>query len=187
MTLGNLAAFFQTDVRRLLAYSTISQVGYLLMPVAAAQGSDIARAALLYYLAAYAVTNLGAFAVVCALPEARSLPDYRGLLRSRPGPALSLIACLLGLLGTPPTAVFLGKLEVFTAAADADLGWLTVLAAVNTIASLFYYLRWIRPIVSGGGETGVVPVEPPAVVLAYAAATASVALGVAGGAVLDAL
>lgn len=68
MSLGNLAAFFQQDVKRLLAYSTISQVGYLLMPVAMAGRSDLAQEALLFYAAAYAVTNLGAFAVVCALP-----------------------------------------------------------------------------------------------------------------------
>ncbi|MEK8142289.1 proton-conducting transporter membrane subunit [Streptomyces sp. M10(2022)] len=84
MTLGNLAAFFQTDVKRLLAYSTISQVGYLLMPVAVATAAGTAQPALLYYLAAYAVTNLGAFAVVCALPQASSLDDYRGLAHRRP-------------------------------------------------------------------------------------------------------
>ncbi|MGH3949686.1 MAG: NADH-quinone oxidoreductase subunit N, partial [Pseudonocardiaceae bacterium] len=145
MTLGNLAAFFQTNVRRLLAYSTISQVGYLLMAVAATTKSTLALPSLLLYLAAYAITNLGAFAVVCALPLAQSINDYTGLRRRRPWLALSLVVCLLGLIGTPPTGVFAGKLTVFTAAFDAGLGWLVVLAAVNTVASVFYYLRWIAP------------------------------------------
>ncbi|WP_151477420.1 NADH-quinone oxidoreductase subunit N [Streptomyces albicerus] len=186
MTLGNLAAFFQSDVKRLLAYSTISQVGYLLMPVAVAVRSDEAQQALLYYLAAYAVTNLGAFAVVCALPRAVNLDDYRGLARQRPLLALSLVICLLGLVGTPPTAVFLGKLEIFTAAVDGGYAWLAVLAAVNTVASLFYYLRWIVPAVSRGEGTVLRDGDGDgtARVVAYAAATASLGLGLAGGPVL---
>ncbi|WP_420000655.1 NADH-quinone oxidoreductase subunit N [Streptomyces boninensis] len=187
MTLGNLAAFFQTDVKRLLAYSTISQVGYLLLPVAVAVRSDDAQPALLYYLAAYALTNLGAFAVVCALPHAHTLADYRGLLRRHPWLTLSLIVCLLGLLGTPPTAVFLGKLQIFTAAVDGGYAWLAVVAAINTVASLFYYLRWIYPAVSGTAAESTKHVVRPAALLAYAAAAASVALGVAGGPVLDLL
>ncbi|WP_407562367.1 NADH-quinone oxidoreductase subunit N [Streptomyces sp. 184] len=187
MTLGNLAAFFQTDVKRLLAYSTVSQVGYLLLPVAVATRTDEAQRALLYYLAAYALTNLGAFAVVCALPHARTLADYRGLLRAHPGLALSLVVCLLGLLGTPPTAVFLGKLEVFTAAVDGGYTWLAALAAVNTVASLFYYLRWIRPALSADDGPRPHPLVPSAALTAYATAAASVALGVTAGPVLELL
>ncbi|MEU3253404.1 proton-conducting transporter membrane subunit [Streptomyces sp. NPDC006997] len=184
MTLGNLAAFFQRDVRRLLAYSTVSQVGYLLMPVAVADRSDLAQQALLFYLAAYAVTNLGAFAVVCALPERRETSDYRGLARDRPGLAAALGVCLLGLLGTPPTAVFLGKLEAFGAAFDGGFAWLAVVAAVNTVASLFYYLRWLAPAVFPPRDA--VPDEPvrTASVTAYAAAALSVVLGLTGGPVL---
>ncbi|GAA3996741.1 NADH-quinone oxidoreductase subunit N [Streptomyces plumbiresistens] len=191
MTLGNLGAFFQQDVKRLLAYSTISQVGYLLMPVAVAGRSDLAQQALLYYLAAYTVTNLGAFAVVCALPRAQSLEDYRGLARERPLLAASLVVCLLGLVGTPPTAVFLGKLEAFSAVFDGGYAWLAALAAANTVASLFYYLRWIVPAVSRGGgsssEAAAVEGDRTARVVAYAAAAVSVGLGLAAGPVLDAL
>ncbi|MBO8195534.1 NADH-quinone oxidoreductase subunit N, partial [Streptomyces oryzae] len=146
MTWGNLAAFLQTGVKRLLAYSTISQVGYLLMALAVATRSDLAQRGLLFYLAAYALTNLGAFAVVTALPEARTVRDYRGLARHRPGLAAVLLVCLLGLVGTPPTGVFLGKLEVFTAAVDGGYTWLAALAVANTVASLFYYLRWLAPL-----------------------------------------
>ncbi|MEU3750163.1 MULTISPECIES: NADH-quinone oxidoreductase subunit N [Streptomyces] len=187
MTLGNLAAFFQDDVKRLLAYSTISQVGYLLLPVAVAGRSDLAQEALLYYVAAYAVTNLGAFAVVCALPQATRLADYRGLARRRPLLAASLVICLLGLVGTPPTAVFVGKLEAFSAAFDGGYAWLAVLAAVNTVASLFYYLRWIVPAVSRGDGAALAGEDRPARGIAYTATVMSVGLGLAAGPVLPAL
>ncbi|MDQ3611724.1 MAG: NADH-quinone oxidoreductase subunit N [Actinomycetota bacterium] len=145
MTLGNLAAFFQDSPRRLLGWSTVSQAGYLLMAVAVAGRADLAMPSLLLYLAAYSVTNLGAFAVVACLEQRQTLADYRGLARSRPALAGALAICLLGLVGTPPTAVFVGKVVVFGAAWDGGLAWLVVLAAVNTVASLFYYLRWLAP------------------------------------------
>ncbi|WP_434621122.1 NADH-quinone oxidoreductase subunit N [Arthrobacter sp. A5] len=143
MTLGNLAAFFQARVLRLLSYSTISQVGYLLMVTAAVGHSELALPSLLFYLLGYTVTNLGAFAVVCAFTTLRTLDDYRGFFRRHRWLALSLIFCLFGLIGTPPTAVFVGKLTAFTAALDAGFGWLVVLALINSVASVFYYLRWI--------------------------------------------
>jgi NADH-quinone oxidoreductase subunit N len=182
MTLGNLAAFFQTNVRRLLAYSTISQIGYLLMAVAAAGRATLALPSLLLYLAAYAVTNLGAFAVVSAFPRATTVDDYTGLRHHRPWLAASLAVCLLGLVGTPPTGVFAGKLTVFTATLDAGLGWLAVVAAVNTVASVFYYLRWIVPAMRAGSALG--PPDRPALVTAYVAAPVSVAIGVLAGPVL---
>ncbi|MFE1441988.1 NADH-quinone oxidoreductase subunit N [Streptomyces sp. NPDC058739] len=189
MTLGNLAAFFQRDVKRLLAYSTISQVGYLLLPVAVAGRAELDQEALLFYLAAYALTNLGAFAVVCALPGARTVDDYRGLARTHPALLAALVVCLLGLVGTPPTAVFLGKLEVFSAAFDGGYAWLVVVAAVNTVASLFYYLRWIAPAyvarADAGGVASPGATSRSAAMVAYGAAAGSVVLGLLGGAVLD--
>lgn len=190
MTLGNLAAFFQDDVRRLLAYSTISQVGYLLMAVAAADRAALAMPSLGLYLAAYAVTNLGAFAVVAALPRARVIADYRGLATRHRLLTFSLVICLLGLIGTPPTAVFVGKLTVFTAAVDAGLAWLAVVVAVvNTMASVFYYLRWIAPAFR---RPDAVPAELPpvgrsSVRSAHIAAAASLVLGVLAGPVLAVL
>ncbi len=187
MTLGNLAAFFQDNVRRLLAYSTISQVGYVLMAVAVATRSDLALPALLFYLAAYAVTNLGAFAVVAELPHATRLADYRGLARRHPGLAAVLGVCLLGLVGTPPTGVFLGKLEVFTATINGGFTWLAVVAVINTVASLFYYLRWITPTflaIPDREKDTLVPAGRFSALGAYAAGAASLALGIAGGLVL---
>ncbi|WP_104522597.1 NADH-quinone oxidoreductase subunit N [Blastococcus atacamensis] len=160
MTLGNLAAFSQTDVLRLLAYSTVSQVGYLFMVVAVAARTDVAVPALAIYLAAYAVTNIGAFAAIAATPAARTITDWvTGAARHR-WVVGSLAVCLLGLVGTPPTAVFVGKLAVFTAAWDGGLAWLVVVAAGNTVASLFYYLRWMAPAFAGVA-TAPVPAEGP--------------------------
>ncbi|MDJ1138497.1 NADH-quinone oxidoreductase subunit N [Streptomyces iconiensis] len=203
MTLGNLAAFFQRDVRRLLAYSTVSQIGYLLVPVAVAARTELARPALLFYVAAYALTNLGAFAVVCAVPGARGIDDYRGLGRSRPLLVAALAVCLLGLVGTPPTAVFLGKVGVFGAAVDGGWTWLAAVTAVNTVASLFYYLRWLAPAAFGSAAAeraaGADPLahgplthcpsahRPLATATAYTAAAASLALGIGSAPVLDLL
>ncbi|MDF5752196.1 NADH-quinone oxidoreductase subunit N [Spongiactinospora sp. TRM90649] len=178
MTLGNLAAFRQDDVRRLLAYSTISQAGYILVPVAVAGRTPLAVPALLYYLGAYAVTNLGAFAVVAATRRT-SLEGQAGLARGSPGLAVSLTVCLLGLVGTPPTAVFIGKLLVLGAAWDGGQPWLAVAVVLNTVASLFYYLRWIRPVFTGTGEApGITPV---AAWIAHVAAVVSILLGVGAG------
>ncbi|MGA8211391.1 MAG: NADH-quinone oxidoreductase subunit N, partial [Nocardioidaceae bacterium] len=143
MTLGNLAAYPQSDPRRLLGWSTVSQVGYLLVPVAVAGRSELAQPALLLYLAGYAVTNLAAFAVTCSLPERRDLRSYRGLSRSQPLLAGALVVALLGLVGTPPTAVFVGKVTVTAAAWDGGLAWLAVAVVLNTVLSLYYYLRWV--------------------------------------------
>ncbi len=198
MTLGNLAAFGQTEVLRLLAYSTVSQVGYLFMVVAVAARSDLAVPALAVYLAGYAVTNIGAFAAVAAAPTARTIADWTAAVGRRRWLVVSLVVCLLGLVGTPPTAVFVGKLAVFSAAWDGGLSWLVVLAAVNTVASLFYYLRWITPGAVGssahtrrpdegeptGPRTAVGTfrrtVQRPAVVL-HSAAVGSVLLGIGSG------
>ncbi|RKS75069.1 NADH-quinone oxidoreductase subunit N [Actinomadura pelletieri DSM 43383] len=185
MTLGNLAAFGQDNVRRLLAYSTVSQAGYLLVPVAMAGRTDLAEPAVLYYLAAYAVTNVGAFAVVLAAGR-DDLAGYTGLLRGSPLLGLSLVVCLLGLVGTPPTAVFVGKVLMFGAALDGGHAWLAVVAAGNTVASVFYYLRWIVPLF--GRRPDVPPPRPArgASAVAVVAAALSVLLGIGSGLALTA-
>ena len=188
MTLGNLAAFFQESVKRLLGYSTISQVGYLLMAPVVAGRSDLAFPALALYLAAYAVTNAGAFAVVAAARVGPSLQDWQGFARRSPALAVALLVCLLGLVGTPPTGVFVGKLTVFSATAEGDYGWLVVVAAVNTVISLFYYLRWLAPVFRSpdpGADPGADGVaEPWSRAAALTAAAASVAVGLGAGVVL---
>ena len=184
MTLGNLAAYAQTDPARLLGWSTVSQVGYLLVPVAVVGRTALALPALLLYLGAYAVTNLAAFAVVAAFPARRRLDDYRGLARRRPWVGGALLVSLLGLVGTPPTAVFVGKLTIAAAAWSAGSAWLAVAVAANTLASLFYYLRWIAPAYGAAGKSDAkADARLWAAGAAVAAGTASIALGLAAGAV----
>lgn len=143
MTLGNLAALRQSDVRRLLGWSSVSQSGYALMAVVVV-GTDVqAMRALLTFLAAYALANLAAFAVVTHLRGRTALGDYRGLARAQPIATTVLILALLSLVGIPPLVGFFGKFLLFEAAIDAGYGWLAVVAAINTVVSLFYYLRVI--------------------------------------------
>jgi NADH-quinone oxidoreductase subunit N len=183
MTLGNLAAYWQNDPRRLLGWSTVSQVGYLLVPIAVVGRSELALPSLLFYLAGYTVTNSAAFAVSTALPQARELGAYRGLLRARPELAGALLIALLGLLGTPPTAVFVGKLTTATAAWDGGSSWLAVVVFINTLASLFYYLRWIIPAFQRSDEPGLAAFSAGrwSTGAALLAAGLSLALGVAAG------
>ncbi|KPN46805.1 NADH-quinone oxidoreductase subunit N, partial [Mycobacterium intracellulare subsp. chimaera] len=187
MTLGNLAAYWQQDPRRLLGWSTVSQIGFLLVPVSVAHRSDLALPSMLFYLAGYTLTNSAAFAVSTALPRWRDLDSYRGLARVRPWLAIALVVALLGLVGTPPTAVFVGKLTTATAAWDGGLAWLAVVVLVNSLISLFYYLRWIIPVFQRPeSETGARP-ENWSTVTAVLAASLSLALGIAAGPVWELL
>ena len=145
MTLGNLAALTQTNVKRLLAYSTIAQAGYLLIGLIAR--SVLGREALLLYLTAYLFMNLGAFACVAAVVEAtgsESVEAFRGLSRRAPALALAGAVCLLSLAGLPPLFGFVGKLLLFRSALEAHLPVLAVAAAVNSAAALYYYVNLIR-------------------------------------------
>ncbi len=184
MTLGNLAAYWQQDPRRLLGWSTVSQVGFLLVPIAVIGRSDLAVASLLFYLGGYTVTNSAAFAVSTALPGRRDLASYRGLARARPWLAAALLVALLGLVGTPPTAVFIGKLTTAAAAWDGGQAWLAVVVFANSLISLFYYLRWIIPSFQqpASPEEGFAPIRWSSGT-AVVAATLSLALGVAAGAI----
>jgi len=180
MTFGNLAALWQRDVVRLLAYSSIAQSGYLLMGVAALSASDQGLPALVYYAIAYAATNLAAFAVVLAVQRERGSVDvsaFAGLGRTHPWWTAALILAFLSLLGLPPLSGFVGKLEVFTAAIDAGQAWLAVVAVVNTVVSLFYYLRVIAPTVlePAADDDGAAAIVRPAPALSIALAVATVA------------
>ncbi|MFD2764945.1 NADH-quinone oxidoreductase subunit N [Micromonospora eburnea] len=195
MTLGNLAAYWQSDPRRLLGWSTVSQVGFLLVPVVAAGRSGLALPSLLVYLTGYTVTNIAAFAVGAALPRRRRLADWRGVAVGRPGLAAALVVALLGLVGTPPAAVFVGKLTTATAAWDGGYAWLTAAVFANSVLSLFYYLRWIAPTYRSAGPTpsewgepvpsNGEPPRPWSTRLAVLAAALSLVVGVAAGPLWD--
>lgn len=185
MTLGNLAALTQDDVRRLLGWSTVSQVGYLLAAAAVVGLDDLGRPALLFFVVGYALSNLAAFAVVAVAPERRALADWAGFATRHPALGAALVVALLGLVGTPPTAVFIGKTTIMGATWDAGLAWLAIAVAVNTVASLSYYLRWIRAALGPGGGTGHPTGETgpnrASVLAALVAAGASIVVGLAAG------
>ncbi|MBW3663655.1 MAG: NADH-quinone oxidoreductase subunit N [Actinobacteria bacterium] len=145
MTLGNLAALWQDDVRRLLGWSSVSQSGYGLMAIVAIGHSDRAIPALITFLIAYALANLAAFGVVVELRGRTAIADYDGLARARPWLAAVLVVAFLSLVGIPPLAGFVAKLELFTATIDAGYAWLAIAAVLNTVVSLFYYLRVLGP------------------------------------------
>ncbi|MGW0652745.1 NADH-quinone oxidoreductase subunit N [Streptomyces sp. 2-1] len=154
MTVGNVGALRQRSTRaysavRLLAWSSVGQAGYLLVPIAAAAYSEDAEKAIgstVAYALMYAAVNLGAFAVAALVARTKPLnrvSDYRGLYASRPLAALVLGFFLLCLAGLPPGIIGLfAKVTVFSAAVDAGLGWLAVVMAVNVVIALFYYLQW---------------------------------------------
>lgn len=170
----------QDNVKRLLAYSSVSQMGYAMMALAVAGRAPSALPSLLTYAAAYAVTNICAFAVLAALPARERLTDWRGAGRAHPALVAALIVALLGLVGTPPTAVFVGKLGVFTAAWEGGLAWLVVVAALNTVASLYYYLRWLAPAVlpgTGPPAGAGVPAARPAAAVAYLSGSGALLAG----------
>ncbi len=148
MILGNLVAIWQTNIKRLLAYSSIAHAGYVLVAVAAAGHPAVAdrgvQAALLYLLA-YTFTNLGAFAVAIAVERddgsGVELGDFVGLGRQRPLLALLMTLFMLSLTGIPLTAGFVGKWYVFLSAVDAGMIWLAVLGVVTSVLGAYYYLR----------------------------------------------
>lgn len=154
MTIGNVGALRQQSTRaysavRLLAWSSVGQAGYLLVPIAAAAYSQDAEKAIgstVAYALMYAAVNLGAFAIAALVARTKPLnriSDYRGLYASRPLSALVLGFFLLCLAGLPPGIIGLfAKVTVFSAAVDAGLGWLAVVMAVNVVIALFYYLQW---------------------------------------------
>ncbi|WP_254811928.1 NADH-quinone oxidoreductase subunit N [Streptomyces cavourensis] len=151
MTVGNVAALRQRADRdrsavRLLAWSSVAQAGYLLVPVAAAYSSDEQIGSTVAYALMYAVVNLGAFAVAALVSRTHPgnrVDDYRGLYATRPLAALALGFFLLCLAGLPPGIIGLfAKVTVFSAAVDAGLGWLAVVMAVNVVIALYYYLQW---------------------------------------------
>ncbi|GAB2729655.1 NADH-quinone oxidoreductase subunit N [Halomonas garicola] len=143
MTLGNLAALAQTDLRRLLGWSSVSQSGYMLMAIVVVGSGGGALPALLAFLVAYALANLLAFAIVTHLRGRTDIEHYHGLAYRRPLVTAALIVSLLSLVGIPPLVGFFGKFLLFEVTIEAGYIWLAVAAALNTLISLYYYLRVI--------------------------------------------
>jgi NADH-quinone oxidoreductase subunit N len=149
MTLGNVVAVVQTNVKRMMAYSSIAQAGYILIGFVASlqqQNSD-GNAAVLFFILVYVLTNLGAFAGIIALADltgGERIEDFRGLWRRAPLLSLCTACCLLSLAGIPPFAGFLSKILLFSAAWGLGQQWLVVVALLNSVLSLVYYGRIVK-------------------------------------------
>jgi NADH-quinone oxidoreductase subunit N len=184
MTLGNLVAIVQDNLKRLLAYSSIAHAGYVLLGVLAG-GPEGFRAVALY-LAVYVVMNMGAFAVVSAVDRetgSERIEGYRGLGKRSPLLALVMVVFLVSLTGLPPTAGFIGKLYLFSALIARGGTWLWVLALIgvlNSVVSLFYYARVMKAMYLEAAPADAKPVigRSPAGVLAVALAVPTLVLGV---------
>ena len=157
-TFGNLAAYGQTNLKRLLAYSTIAHAGYMMMPVAAAvamieknpAGARDAVSALVVYISIYVFMNLAAFAGVAFLRNAagsEDLSDYSGLVRSSPGFVVCMAIVMFSLLGLPPLSGFAAKVTIFISLIQANMFALLIVGVLNTVLSLFYYLRVVKVMV----------------------------------------
>jgi len=149
MLLGNLVAAVQSNVKRMMAYSSIAQAGYILVGFIASfvSRNGSGNSAVLFFLLVYVLTNLGAFCGIIALANATGgerIEDFRGLARRAPALSAGTALCLLSLAGIPPMAGFVSKIFVFTAAWSAGLGWLVIVALLSSVVSLVYYGRIVK-------------------------------------------
>jgi NADH-quinone oxidoreductase subunit N len=189
MIIGTVVGVAQTSLKRMLAYSSIAHGGYLLLGIIA--GNDVGKAAILYYLAAYALTNLGAFGIIALLGSKDrandDLRDYAGLWNSHPALAALMTFFLLSLGGFPPTAGFIAKWYVFSAAIGAGYYGLAIIGVLSSVVSVFFYLRVV--VMMYMSERDARPLPPPVTGLAMAGLVVSLVgvlyLGVLPARVLD--
>jgi len=201
MTLGNLAAMGQTNIRRLFGYSTIAHAGYILVGIAAgvkASGSvtggpefvSLGLNSVLFYLAAYAAANLTAFFAIIAVSQRTGsdlIEDYAGLVRRAPFLAVVLTLALVALIGVPPTSIFIGKLVIFSAAITSGLVWLAILGVINSVVSAYYYVRIVRVMfLEPPREEGASGISPVAWFALTVSGVAMIGIGIAPGFVLRA-
>ena len=143
MTVGNLAALMQDNIKRMLAFSGVAHAGYILVALIA--GTPMGNSSILYYLLAYAFMNIGAFGVVVLLSQKGDaylkVDDYAGLGFTRPGVAFAMGVFMFSMAGIPPLAGFVGKFYVFSAAVEAGYIWLAIIGVINSVISVYYYLR----------------------------------------------
>ena len=153
MTLGNLVAIPQRNIKRMLAYSTVAHAGYLIVGLAAVSarapdlGTAIGPSGVLFYLGGFAAMNLAAFSAVIAISnriESDEIADYAGMGQRAPYLAAALAFAMVSLTGVPPTVGFMVKIYVFGAAVNSDLAWLAVVGVVNSVVSAYYYLRVVK-------------------------------------------
>lgn len=185
MTLGNLAALWQDDIRRLLGWSSVSQAGYLLMAIAVLGGSDFAWSALLIFVMSYAAGNLAAFAVVAHLRGRTRIQDYAGLAGQHPLTSAVLVLSFLSLVGIPPVIGFFGKLLLFVSTIDGAYTWLAIAAAINTVISLFYYARVLAVVYFDDNDVPMATLGRWSALVVLLSGFLIIALALATGAILD--
>jgi NADH-quinone oxidoreductase subunit N len=154
MTIGNLFAIRQRNIKRFLAFSSISQAGYIMLGLIG--GNQLGMASVIYYILVYIFSNLGAFGVAIAISNAsgkENIDDYNGLYHTNPKLSLIMTLALFSLAGIPPVAGFFGKFFLFTAAAQQGFYLLVLIAVLNTIISLYYYLLVVKAMFINKGET----------------------------------
>ena len=180
MTYGNIVAIAQKNMKRLLAYSGIAQIGNILIGLAT--GTKMGSDALLFYLVTYLFANLGAFAIVIAVSEAigsEEIDDYSGLGRRSPFLAFSMLIFLLSLAGVPPLAGFIGKLYIFVAAIKEGLYLLIAVGLINIVISMYYYLIVVKKMyVTEPHDRSPVKVSGPIKVVVYVCLIGTLAIGV---------
>ena len=183
MVIGNFAALLQTNIKRLLAYSSIAHAGYVMVAVAA--HNQVGVAAAMFYLAAYSFMNIGAFAVVTHFSRQGekylNIDDLAGLGWKQPGTAAFFSIFLLSLIGVPLTGGFFGKFYIFKAALDADLVWLSVLGLLSSAVAAYYYLRIIVVMYMhepGESTLTLEPLSPGIRTTLWAAALGTLILGI---------
>ena len=180
MTYGNIVAIAQTDIKRLLAYSGIAQIGNILIGLAA--GTKMGSDSVLFYLPTYLVANLGAFAIVIIfsnLTGSDRIEDYRGLGRRSPLLAAAMLVFLLSLAGVPPLAGFIGKIYVFAAAMREGLVTLVIIGLINIVISMYYYLVIVKKIyISEPTDRRPIPVSGPMKAVVFATVAGTVVIGV---------
>src|SRR5262245_31902096 len=187
MTYGNIVAIAQKNMKRLLAYSGIAQIGNILIGLAT--GTKMGSDALMFYLLAYLFANLGAFAVVIAVSEAigsEEIEDYSGLGRRSPFLAFSMLIFLLSLAGVPPLAGFIGKLYIFVAAIKEGLYLLIAVGLINIIISMYYYLIVVKKMyVVEPHDTSPLKIAGPMKAVVYASLAGTLVVGVYPQPVID--
>ncbi len=176
MILGTIVGVLQSNVKRMLAYSSIAHAGYLMLGIIST--TNTGKAAVLFYLLAYAVTNLGALGIVALLSTPQEqhdeLRDFAGLWKSRPGMAGLMTIFLLSLGGFPPTAGFIGKWYIFTAAVERGHYWLAIIGVLTSVVSVFFYLRIVVMMYMTEGPEMVRPRVPATAMAGLALATIAV-------------
>lgn len=194
MTLGNVMAVVQKDIKRMLGYSSIAQAGTFLIGLAAISASDgeftLGASGVLFFVAAYAFTNLGAFIGIIAISQrigSDLIADYRGMYRRAPLLTTTTAICLVSLTGIPPTVGFFAKAYVFYGGIRADLEWLVIIGVLNTMVSAFYYFGVVRSMFTGEPEEKEAIPTPTPMLLAMAITIIGVvALGVYPTPLMDA-